>query len=84
MELSKSRCEKVLGRFNKKELPVVAAQLGLRVDIKTSSTKKAIISTLVERCIHGKVTPKDLLNVELQCKLLRMRVENMIFQLMRT
>lgn len=62
--MEKSRWEKVLGKFKKDELPVMAAeQLGLTLSPK-AKTKREMVSLIVE----ADLTPSDLLKVELMRK----------------
>ena len=65
--IKKSRYKKVLGKFNKSELPGVAVQLGLGF-VSETSTKKELLSILVDRCMREKVSSLDILKLELKCK----------------
>ena len=62
--MEKARWEKVLGKFKKDELPVMAAQhLGLKLSPK-AKTKREMVSLILE----ANLTPSDLLEVELTRK----------------
>ena len=61
---------KVLGKFNKKELPEMFQQLGLDssgVDVKRQN-KRELVSCLTDSCLKAKVSSVDILRLELNCK----------------
>ena len=68
MERTRARWLKVLGKFNKSKLPEVADQLGFELPSK-SANKKELLSLLVDACLKAKLTPSDLLKLELSREL---------------
>lgn len=68
MDRTRCRWEKILGRFKKRDLPQVASDLGLELNVGKTKSKKELISLLMDKCLKNGITPSELLKLELSGK----------------
>ena len=63
--VGRGRCERVLRRLKKSELLEMVGELGFQLPTKISA-KRELLVLLVEHCLKERVTPQDILKIELK------------------
>jgi len=67
MERCRARLEKVLGKYNKGELPDVATSLGVEIP-SGARGKKEMVSLIAASCVRKGIKPSEVLELELTRK----------------